>query len=241
MSMLRRVSIAAAGLALLPGAAHALPLVDVEAGARYWQANPSGDVAYKGDAFVVADNLGFDKEWTPNLYARAALPFITVDAEYTKLDFDGKAEKSGEWGGQTFSTGVNSSLEARLLHAGAMFNVPLPIIDVGLGLGATQIQADAKVQTAVSEQEGTTDVTLPVAKGELRVDVPLLPLTAGVRGQYIGFQGDGFRDVTAEVGYELGLVQIRGGYRQIKMKYDGDDLDVDTGFSGPFAGVHVAF
>lgn len=241
MSMLRRVSFAAAGLALLPGAAHALPLVDLEVGARYWQANPTGDVAYKGDAFDAADGLGFDKEWTPNLYARAALPFITVDAEYTKLDFDGKAEKSGEWGGQTFSTGVNSSLEARLLHAGAMFNVPLPIIDVGLGLGATQIQADAQVETGASDQEGSADVTLPVAKAELRVNVPMLPLTAGVRGQAISFQGDGFRDVTAEVGYVMGLLQIRAGYRQISLDYDGDDLEVDSGFSGPFAGVHLAF
>ncbi|MFB6260672.1 MAG: hypothetical protein ABEK42_08315, partial [Thiohalorhabdaceae bacterium] len=136
----------------------------------------------------------------------------------------------------------DSSFDATLLHAGAMFNVPLPIVDIGLGLGATNIDAEAELQTDVGKESGSANVTLPVAKAEARVNFPALPLNAGIRASGIGYDGDSYRDITAEVGYVLGLVQIKAGYRQIAVDYDnGDDMKVDADFSGPFAGVHLAF
>jgi outer membrane protein len=241
MTAIRRLPVALAGLALMPGAAHALPLIDVEVGARYWQADPSGEVAYQGDNFDVADDLDFDKEGAPNLYARAALPFITVDAEYTSLSYDGKVKRSLTWGNQTADLNGDSSFDAKILHGGAMFNVPLPIIDVGLGLGATNIDAEAELDTNAGAEKGSANVTLPVAKAEVRVNFPVIPLNAGIRANGIGYDGDSYRDITAEVGYELGLLQIKAGYRQITVDYDSDDLVVDSDFSGPFAGLHLAF
>ena len=239
-SLRTAVATATAGLAFA-GSAQALPLMDVEVGARYWQANPSGDVAYKGngDSWDVDDDLGFDKEGTPNLYARAALPFITLDAEYTDLAFEGKTDGAGlTWNNRTFTTsGDPTSFDARILHGGAMFNVPLPVVDLGLGVGATNIDAQAEIDN----ERGSANFTLPVAKAEVRVDFPAVPLNAGIRGQVIGYDGDSYRDITAEVGYELGLLQIRAGYRQIALEYEGNDFDVDTDFSGPFAGLHLAF
>jgi len=44
-----------------------------------------------------------------------------------------------------------------------------------------------------------------------------------------------------EVGYTVSMLQIKAGYRQIAVDYDGSDLEVDADFSGPFAGLHVAF
>ena len=53
---------------------------------------------------------------------------------------------------------------------------------------------------------------------------------------------DGFRDITAELGYEVSILELRAGYRQVSLTYDeGNDLEVDTSFSGPFAGLSVAF
>ncbi|MFP4615977.1 MAG: TIGR04219 family outer membrane beta-barrel protein [Thiohalorhabdus sp.] len=241
--MLRIRTISTAGALLLSaGSAHALPLADVEIGARYWQADPSGDVAYDGDDFSVEDDLDFDKEGTPNLYARAAIPFVTLDAEYTDLSYDGDIQRSRTWGGETATLDGSSSFDARLLHAGAMFNLPVPIVDVGLGLGATNIDTEAELETDAGKETGSANFTMPVAKAEVRVDLPALPLNAGVRANGIGYDGDSFRDVTAEVGYEMGLLQVRAGYRQIAVDYDGgDDLKVDSDFSGPFAGLHLAF
>lgn len=238
---------ASAGL-LFAGSAQALPLADIEVGARYWQADPSGDVAYDGDDFDVADDLDFDKEGAPNLYARAALPLITVDAEYTDLSYDGNIQEQRTWGGETATANGDSSFDATLLHAGAMFNVPLPVVDIGLGLGATNIDTEAKLEVedpsapgGSRKEEGSASVTLPVAKAEARVNFPMLPLTAGIRANGIGYDGDSFRDITAEVGYTVSMLQIKAGYRQIAVDYDSDDLKVDADFSGPFAGLHVAF
>jgi outer membrane protein len=237
MLRIRHLAVAAATFAFA-GSAHALPLVDVEVGARYWQANPDGFANYKGEDVDLQDDLGFDKEGTPNFYARAALPLITLDAEYTNLDYSGTAKRTFEFG-NLFSETISAptSLEARLLHGGALFSLPLPFIDVGVGVGATNIDADYTVAT----ETGSANVTLPVAKAELRASLPMIPLNVGVRGNGIGFRGDQFTDITAEVGLEMGLLQLRAGYRQIALEYDGDDLTVDNDFSGPFAGLHLAF
>ena len=239
MLRIRHLAVAAATFAFA-GSAQALPLVDVEVGARYWQANPDGFANYNGNDVDLQDDLGFDKEGTPNFYARAALPLITLDAEYTNLDYSGNVgPQEFSWG--DFSTTVDpdapTSLEARLLHGGALFSIPLPFIDVGVGVGATNIDADY----TVANETGSANVTLPVAKAELRASLPMIPLNVGVRGNGIGFRGDQFTDITAEVGLEMGLLQLRAGYRQIALEYDGDDLTVDNDFSGPFAGLHLAF
>jgi len=249
MSLYRRLPVALAGLALMPGAAHALPLMDMEVGARYWQADPSGEVAYQGDNLDVADDLDFGKEWAPNLYARAALPIITIDAEYTDLSYDGKVQQSlstEQWGGQTVTANGSSSFDATLLHGGFMFNVPLPVVDVGLGLGATQVDANAELEVndgtgGTRKEEGSANFTMPVVKAEVRADLPVIPLNLVVRGSGIGYQGDNFRDITAAVGYQISLLEIRAGYRQIGIDYEGDDFTLDSDFSGPFAGLHVAF
>ncbi|HKJ71431.1 MAG TPA: TIGR04219 family outer membrane beta-barrel protein [Gammaproteobacteria bacterium] len=240
MPKLQLAALATAGL-LYAGSASALPLVDVDVGARYWRANPTGDASYKGDKWDMQDDLGFDKEGAPNLYGRLAFPLITVDAEYTKLAYDGKVKRSLTWGGQTASLNGDSSFDATLLHAGAMFNVPLPVVDLGLGLGATNIDAEGEVDTATGKKKGSVNATLPVAQAELRVDFPALPLNAGIRGQAISYDGDSYRDITAEVGVELGMLQIRAGYRQIAVDYKGNDFKMDSKFSGPFAGAHLAF
>jgi outer membrane protein len=240
MPSIRLTAVAAAGL-LFAGTASALPLADVEVGARYWQANPSGEVAYQGDNFDMDDDLGFDKEGAPNLYARAALPFITVDAEYTDLSYDGKVKRQLTWGNQTATLNGDSSMDATILHAGAMVNLPLPVVDVGLGLGATNVDAKAEMETSSGKEKGSASVTLPVAKAEARVNFPALPLFAGLRGQAIGYDGDSYRDITAEVGFVMGLLQLRAGYRQLAVDYEGDDFKVDADFSGPFAGLHLSF
>ena len=240
MSRVQHLAIAGAAAFLFTSSAPALPLVDVDVGARYWNANPDGFANYQGTNADLQDDLGFDKEGTPNVYARAALPFITVDAEYTDLSYSGNVgEQTFRWGGGSFTVDPDmpTSLDARLLHGGAMVNLPLPIIDVGLGAGATNIDAEA----SVGGERTSANVTLPVAKGEVRVNLPALPLNVGVRANGIGYDGDSFRDITAEVGFEMGLLQIRAGYRQVALDYEGDDLTVDTDFSGPFAGLHLAF
>ena len=239
MIRVRHLAIAAATLGAA-GSAQALPLVDAEIGARYWNANPDGYVNYKGDNADLQDDLGFDKEGTPNVYARAALPLITLDAEYTNLEYSGNVgPQQFDWGGQNLKVDLDepTSLDARILHGGAMLNLPIPFVDLGLGVGATNIDAEAEV----GDDTGSANVTLPVAKAELRVSLPALPVNAGVRANGIGYDGDNYRDITAEVGLELGLLQVRAGYRQIALEYEGDDLTVDSDFSGPFAGLHLAF
>jgi hypothetical protein len=112
-----------------------------------------------------------------------------------------------------------------------------------VGLGATRIGADAKVAT----ESTTGNFTLPVAKLEARVNPPVLPLQFIARGNGLVVDGNGYTDIVGEVAFATGAVQFRAGYRRIQFKADpdsslySDNLYVDTTFSGPFAGLAVAF
>ncbi|MFA9460343.1 TIGR04219 family outer membrane beta-barrel protein [Thiohalorhabdus methylotrophus] len=236
-----RTLVTAAALCLTAGSAHALPLVDIEAGARYWYANPGGEMAYNGRDLDVQDDLGFEKEWTPSFYARAAIPFVTLEVEHTDLSYTGSTgDRSFTFGNRNFTaSGQDTSFDMTMLHGSAMFSVPLPVVDIGLGLGATRLDAEGKV----GNETATAEVTLPVAKAEARVDFPLIPLIAVVKANGIGYDGNNYRDVTAEIGYQMGPLQIRGGYREVGLKYDDNssDLVMDAQFSGPFGGLTLAF
>ena len=238
MSRIPSRLITALGGLLFASGTQALPLIDASVGARYWQADPSGNVAYESnDQWSTGGDLGLDAEGTPNVYARAAIPLITADLEYTDLSYSGQVERSGTWGGQTVNVSRDASLDAQLLHAGAMFSPPVPILDLGIGAGATRIDADAKL----AGENASAQVTVPVAKAEIGADVPILPLDARLRANGIGYNGDTFYDVTAEVGVTWGVLRFDAGYRQIAVDFESNDLTVDSDFSGPFAGAHLSF
>lgn len=245
MSPMRKLTSALAGLALLPASAQALPLMDIEVEGYFWQADPSGEIEYNGDKSDLADDLGFSKEWrNPSLYARVALPLVTIDVEQTRLGYSGDVEKEFSWKGETATVGGDSSLDLSITHAGAMFNpVPLPFVDLGFGIGASRISTDAEVTTAAGTESTSDSFTLPVAKLEARVSPPVLDLQFILRGNGLAYGSNGYTDILGEVAFATGALQFRAGYRQVQFKVDTSSVDIyaDTTFSGPFAGLAVAF
>jgi outer membrane protein len=248
MSLMRNLTAAAVGLALLPTSAQALPLVDVEVETRYWWASPSGKLEYDGDRSDLADSMGFGEEGSINFYARAALPLITLDVEQTQLSYSGTTEETFQWAGQTASADKDSSLDLNITHAGAMVSpVPLPFLDVGFGLGASRIATDASVEIAGQSESTSGSFILPVGKLEVRVAPPIIPVEGILRANGLSDGTNGYTDVTGALAFSTGLLQLRGGYRQVQFKIDpgsslgSGDLYVDTSFSGPFASVAFAF
>jgi len=237
----------------------ALPLIDVSVGARYWGAAPSGDMSYKGESLDLDDNLGFDREWSPNAYARAQLPFIAVDAHFTQLDYSGKLKDYSQLGGSgdefgdiDFDDVADASTDAtiNLLHAGAMFSLPIPMFDLGVGVGADYIDAEASIDPDALSGEpkdtGSATATIPVAKGYFQFSPPVLDMNVSLAGEGVTYSGNTFYDARAKLGYVLegffvGDIQLEGGYRIISVDYDEEDLTLDSTFSGPFLGASLNF
>jgi|GEM_PF-3497741 len=237
--------------------ASALPLVDVGVGARYWGAAPSGDMSYKGENLDLDDNLGFDREWSPNAYARAQLPFIAVDAHFTQLDYSGKLKDYNDFGDKDKFGDINlseitkASTDAtiNLLHAGAMFSLPIPMFDLGVGVGADYIDAEASIDPKdadIDKDTGSGTATLPVAKGYFNFSPPIFDINLSLAGEGVTYSGNTFYDARAKLGYVfqgflVGDLQLEGGYRIISVDYDEEDLTLDSTFSGPFLGASLNF
>ena len=74
-----------------------------------------------------------------------------------------------------------------------------------------------------------------------RFDLPFTGVSVGGEANVISFDGDSVYDYNAYGQFEVSLLQLRAGYRQIAIDYeDGDDeLDIDLG--GPFVSAGLRF
>jgi hypothetical protein len=57
----------------------------------------------------------------------------------------------------------------------------------------------------------------------------------------ISYDGNSISDVNAYGQYEIAVLRLRAGYRQMKMDYEDSDNRLDVTLKGPFASVGVTF
>ena len=74
-----------------------------------------------------------------------------------------------------------------------------------------------------------------------RFDLPFTGVSAGVQGNVISFDGDSIHDVDAYGQYEISVVQLRLGYRQMAVDYEDSHNLLDVTLGGPYASVGVDF
>lgn len=224
----------APALLLVTTPATALNLVSGELSANYWYAAPSGDLFHAGNgpANHLEDDLGLEEEGHAAFYARLGLPLLTYDGYTTRIVYRGKTQNDGDYGG-SYTAGQSSELSIDISHAGVMINPLslLEVVDIGLGLGLTAVQAEARA----GPHEDSKDTLLLTGKAELRAHLPASPWIAALSLR----SSDYIEDISAEIGYKLSatLVQVRAGYRHITF----DDDRYEGTIAGPFAGLSMAF
>ena len=237
-------------LLLLAAPASALPLLDGDAGVRYWSVKPSGDLSYDGDNLDLEDNLDFEREGVPSVYVRADIPLLMLEGRYTRLYYSGDGKNitssSDEFGSITLNNDASTEATLNILHGGAMFSVPLPVVDLGLGAGVSYLDAETEIKANGNTETATAEAPLPVAKARAEFSPPILGFDFAVSGEGLVYSGNSFYDLRGTIGYTLwdstlaGL-RVEGGYRHIKIDFDEEDLVLDANFSGPFAGVSLSF
>lgn len=239
-------------LVFLAAPASALALLDVNVGGHYWYAEPSGDLSYNGKGLDLEDNLDFEREGLPSVYVRADIPVLTLEARYTRLDYSGKGKnipvstRYGDIADLSNYTDISTEATLDMLHGGAMFSIPLPVVDVGLGAGVSYMDAEAEIKADGEKESATAKAPLPVAKARAEFSPPIVGLHFAVSGEGITYSGNSFYDLRGTAGYTfwdsvLAGFRVEGGYRIISVDFDEEDLVLDASFSGPFAGVSVRF
>jgi hypothetical protein len=230
---------------------------------RIGQFDVGGDIGIQQGSSVSAQNsvdaLGLTKD-TSVFSGRADLEFgahLTLTAQSSNHDGDGTADVTFSSGGVVINAGdpVRSELDLGLYTAAVTWDLfPGDTVELGLGLGATVFDIDAKFTDKTTSQAVSTQQTLPVPMLEGRAGVNLGPVElsallgwidihysgdkasfldvdamarvrfAGKKGGVAGYVGAGYRFVNADVSYSDG----------------GDSVDANLDFNGPWIGLALS-
>lgn len=249
------VVLVVAAFAVLPGKSYALlGLLSVEGAVGGWSAAPSGDFEFDSaglDATDIEDVFGFDRETFPFARVRVELPLIipNVYLMATPMKFDGTAEESFSFAGETFTVGADTELRLDMYDVGLFYGVPLlglatmgnVNVDFGLNVRIVDLEATMKAADgAVDETEATT-VPVPLLFAAAQVDL-LGPFSveAELRGATLGYA-----DIISAIGRVKvdtpGPFFVAVGYRTERVVVDTDDFDVDVDFSGLFGEAGFSF
>ena len=87
----------------------------------------------------------------------------------------------------------------------------------------------------------TADAVVPMGYLAARFDLPFSAASVGIEGNAAAYSGDSLRDFNVYGQYQLSLLQLRAGYRQIAVDYEDGDDRFDVKINGPFVSAGVVF
>lgn len=247
---MRKLMLAVGGSLILVAPMSQADVVGLGASVSYWDSDLSGKAATNNDVVDVENDLNLDNDTNANasLYVEHPVPVLpNVRLNYTLVQQSGQGELGADFGDiTTVGTGVNVRSELDLEQVDFTFYYEVLDNWVNLDLGVTA--RDLNGELLIQEQGGANrvnrtevDAVIPMGYLAARFDLPLTGLSVGAEGNLISYDGDSLHDFNAFGQFEIALVQLRAGYRQMSIDYeDGDDqLDVEIG--GPFVSAGVTF
>ena len=247
---MKRTMTAAAGLLFMAGAGSAqavVPLVDVDVTANSWQSGPTGTVQSGGDEIDVEDDLGYDDESNRGFALRLAHPVPVIPnfrVRYNDIEHKGQGRITTTFRNSfNVSEDVDSRIDLTHYDYTVFYTAPIPLVTLDLGFNVKHFDGQFEIEGQTSGQRETADIDefLPMLHAGGDVDLPLTGLGAGAEINYVSYDGDSARDIEAYLKYSVEPVYVEGGYRELALDVDADDLNVDTDLGGPFVRVGIGF
>ncbi len=231
-------------------------LPGVHAGVVYWYQSPGGEIRSSGDDYAdVEDDLGIGDDRAPFAWVGVdtptGLPGLRFQYTPVSLSGTGTVERAVfRFGSIDFSqdTRVRSELELDQADFIAYLTPVDGTARVDLGLNFRYLDGRAEIEDRDSGDRERISFSgfVPLAYGQVRLEVPGSGLYAALEGHVIAYSGNRLLDLNASLGYLLplgvGEVGMAGGYRWLDMRVDDlDGFDADVHLAGPWLGVVLAF
>lgn len=245
---MRKLMLAVGGSLILVAPLSQADVVGLGASVSYWDSDLSGKAASNNDVVDVENDLNLDSDSNANasLYLEHPVPLLpNVRLNYTVIEQSGRGELgTSGFVGIPGSVEVQSDFDLDQLDLTLYYEVLDNWVNLDLGITARDLSGELIVQEVgggLAANETTVDAVIPMGYLAARFDLPLTGVSVGAEGNFISFDGDSLHDFNAYGQYEISLIQLRAGYRQMAIDYeDGDDrLDVEIG--GPFVSAGVSF
>ena len=247
---MRNLIVAAGGSLLLAAPFAQADVVGVGASVSYWDSELTGEAADKSGGEVDVENdldLENDSNANASLYLEHPVPLLpNVRLSYTLVQQSGRGELGANFGGINVGSGVDvqSELDLEQLDFTFYYEVLDNWVNLDLGLTARDLNGELVVREVggagqVSKTE--VDAVLPMGYLAARFDLPMTGFSVGAEGNFVSYSGDSLHDFNAYGQFEIAVLQLRAGYRQMSIDYEDDDDRLDVEIDGPFLSAGVVF
>ena len=241
---MRRLFMILAGSAVLAAPVAQADVLGFGAQVGYWDSKLSGDVAANGGSVDVKDELDLDGESSSqlSLYLEHPIPLLpNVRVAYINIDQTARGQLSDNFDGISAGSDVRSDLELEQLDVTLYYEVLDNWVNLDLGLTVRDFSGDLLVQGNGQSSRTTADAVVPMGYLAARFDLPFSAASIGIEGNAAAYSGDSLRDFNVYGQYQLSLLQLRAGYRQIAVDYEDGDDRFDVKINGPFVSAGVVF
>ncbi|QFS86885.1 MULTISPECIES: TIGR04219 family outer membrane beta-barrel protein [unclassified Marinobacter] len=220
-------------------------ILGVGATVGYWDADYSGEASKGNDRVDLERDLNLSSDSNANLtaYFEHPVPVLpNVRLAYTRTKQSGNGQLATDYDG--VSGDIRSELELEQLDVTLYYEILDNWVNLDLGLTVRDFSGELLVQNRSDTSqfsETKADAVLPLVYVAARFDLPFTGVSVGGDANAITYDGDSVYDFNVYGQYEMSLLQLRAGYRQISLDYDDGDDNLDIELSGPFVSAGLRF
>lgn len=225
----------------------AADVVGLGANVSYWDSDLTGTAANNSSVVDVENDLNLSNDSNANLsaYIEHPVPLLpNVRLNYTVIEQSGRGRLSPE-GFDLIGGGVDvqSALDLEQLDITLYYELLDNWVNLDAGITARDLDGELLVQeiggTAVSRTE--IDGVVPMGYLAARFDLPFTGASVGAEANAISYDGDSIYDLNAYGQYEIAVVTLRAGYREMSIDYEDSNEKLDVEIGGPFVSAGVTF
>lgn len=222
-------------------------ILGVGATVGYWDADYSGKASKGSDRVDLERDLNLSSDSNANLtaYFEHPVPVLpNVRLAYTRTKQSGNGQLDVTYDGITAGANVRSELELEQLDVTLYYEILDNWVNLDLGLTVRDFSGELLIQNRNDTSqfsETKADAVLPLVYVAARFDLPFTGVSVGGDANAISYDGDSVYDFNVYGQYEMSLLQLRAGYRQISLDYDDGDDNLDIELSGPFVSAGLRF
>lgn len=208
----------------------------------FFNHQPNGNAAYKGNTADIEDTLGFSEEQDTFLkaYLEHPLPLIpNIKLGYTTLSHEGSSSVNNfTWGDHTYSSTIESSLSLDMTDVTLYYEFLDNWAETDAGFTLRYISGDIGVHSNANSDVADFSTWVPMLYGKVRFNLPVTDLSFQIEANAISYWDITAYDYELSARYTLAMgIGLEAGYKAFHLESDelvnGFDADVD--FSGPYA------
>ncbi|MDI9245632.1 TIGR04219 family outer membrane beta-barrel protein [Marinobacter sp. CHS3-4] len=246
---MRKVMIAAGSAMVMTSSMAMSDVLGVGATVSYWDSDLSGEAANNSDVVDLENDLNLSSDGNANLeaYFEHPVPILpNIRLNRTSIEQSGSGELSADFDviQGVGSVDVKSDLDLTQFDVTLYYEILDNWANVDLGITGRTLDGELIVR----EQGGAARVsrtefegTIPMGYLAAQIDMPFTGVSVGAQGNIISYDGDSISDFNAYGQYEISLLRLRAGYRQMSIDYEDSDDTLDVKIGGPFASVGLTF